>query len=131
MTIYKILLFTADDVLAHAVSSCLVQSGFKVILSASGVGSTDLIQVEQPTAVILDIDLPDYNSMAIIRKMRNDITCNRLPVILIGSNMREEDALIGLEVGADLCLRETFHPMVFIARLRSLLRRYESTFSRC
>jgi len=43
----------------------------------------------------------------------------------MGANMREEDVLIGLEVGADLCLLEEFHPQVFIARLRSLIRRTE------
>jgi DNA-binding response OmpR family regulator len=37
--------------------------------------------------------------------------------------MNEDDALIGLEVGADLCLLEAFHPQVFIARVRSLIRR--------
>jgi DNA-binding response OmpR family regulator len=39
--------------------------------------------------------------------------------------MKEEDVLIGLEAGADLCLLETFHPQVFVARVRSLLRRHE------
>jgi len=40
--------------------------------------------------------------------------------------MREEDALLGWEAGADLCLLESFNPQVFVARLRSLLRRSQS-----
>ncbi len=43
----------------------------------------------------------------------------------MGANLREDDVLIGLEVGADLCLLETFHPQVFVARVRSLIRRTE------
>jgi DNA-binding response OmpR family regulator len=46
-----------------------------------------------------------------------------MPIILVGEEMREEDRLLGLETGADLCLVETFHPEVFVARVRALLRR--------
>jgi DNA-binding response OmpR family regulator len=91
-----------------------------------GTGVIDLIQAEKPTLIILDEELPDYNSLAIIRSLRSDGMNDSLFVILMGSNMREEDVLIGLEVGADLCLLETFHPQVFVARVRSLLRRTES-----
>lgn len=86
----------------------------------------DLIHVEKPFLIILDMELPDYNSLAIIRSLRSEEFSDSTPVILIGSNMREEDVLIGLEVGADLCLLETFHPQLFVARVRSLLRRTES-----
>ena len=89
-------------------------------------GAIELIQAEKPVLIIIDKDLPDFNSLAIIRELRSDEIYDRLPVILMGSTMREEDVLIGLEVGADLCLLETFHPQVFVARVRSLLRRTES-----
>jgi DNA-binding response OmpR family regulator len=84
-----------------------------------------LIHTERPVLVILDFELPDYNSMAIIRSLRSESLNHHIPIILVGSTMQEEDALIGLEVGADLCLLETFHPQVFVARVRSLLRRTE------
>jgi len=88
-------------------------------------GAMDFIHAEKPALIILDRELPDYNSLSIIRSIRSDEQNGRIPVVLIGSNLREEDVLIGLEVGADLCLRETFHPQVFTARIRSLLRRTE------
>ena len=86
----------------------------------------DLIHGERPSLIILDGELPDFNSLAIIRALRSEEYSDSTPVILMGSNMREEDVLIGLEVGADLCLLETFHPQVFVARVRSLLRRSET-----
>jgi DNA-binding response OmpR family regulator len=122
----KILVISADDSITNSVITSLSQSGYKVIHSPQGAGVIDLIQVEKPTLIILDKELPDYNSLAIIRSLRSDDVYDRLPVILMGSNMREEDVLIGLEVGADLCLLETFHPQVFVARVRSLLRRTET-----
>ncbi len=122
----KILLFSADNSLIQPVTGCLKEAGYKVILSQQGIGALDTIQKEKPALVILDHDLPGLNSLAIIRALRADGGNNgRLPVILMGANMREEDVLIGLEIGADLCLAESFHPQVFMARVRSLLRRAE------
>jgi two-component system OmpR family response regulator len=121
----KILLITADDSMATSISTCLTQSGYQVLRSSRGMDALDLTQAEKPGLLILDVETPDFNSMAIIRTLRSTDDNDRLPVILMGSNIREEDALLGLEVGADLCLREAFHPQVFVARVRSLLRRSE------
>jgi DNA-binding response OmpR family regulator len=121
----KIMLFSADDSLAHVILTCLREAGYKLVHVSQGVGAMESIHAEKPTLIILDLELPDYNSLAIIRALRNEERHERIPVILMGANMREEDVLIGLEVGADLCLLEAFHPQVFVARVRSLVRRIE------
>jgi len=122
----KILLFSADNSLAQAVTGCLKEAGFKVISITQGIGALEIIQEEKPALVILDHDLPGFSSLAIIRTLRAEGGNNgRLPVVLTGSSMHEEEVLIGLEIGADLCLSESFHPQVFVARVRSLLRRAE------
>ncbi|MFZ2098454.1 MAG: response regulator [Anaerolineales bacterium] len=125
MVIIKIVLISADDSLTNSISSCLKQSGYQVVSTSHGIGTIELIHHEKPSLVILDGVLPDYSSLAIIRLIRVEESISRIPLILMGANMREEDALIGLEVGADLCLLETFHPQVFVSRVRSLLRRTE------
>jgi DNA-binding response OmpR family regulator len=125
MQTLKIMLISADDSMANSICTCLTASGYKVIHILRGVGASGFINAEKPALIILDIELPDFNSLAIVRSIRSDGIDNKIPVILIGSNMKEEDVLIGLEAGADLCLREIFHPQVFVARVRSLLRRRE------
>jgi len=125
----KIMLFTADSSLAHAVIQCLKEAGYKVVSRSQGSGALELIREERPGLVILDIDLPGFSSTAIIRRLRADSPTVGLPVILMGAAMHEEDCLMGLEVGADVCLMETFHPRVFVARVKSLLRRSEAVQS--
>ena len=127
MTPIKILLFSADASMVHVLSKCIKDAGYKLIHAPNGVGAIDLIQLEKPALIILDMELPGVGSLAIIRALRVNVISGRIPVVLMGANMREEDVLIGLEVGADLCLLEEFHPQVFIARLRSLIRRTEPT----
>ena len=113
--------------MTHSVASCLLEAGYTVVPVSHGIGALDIIHVENPALLIFDQVLPGCKSLAIIRSLRTEESNGRLPVILMGANMREEDVLIGLEVGADLCLLETFHPQVFVARVRSLLRRTEAS----
>jgi DNA-binding response OmpR family regulator len=119
----KILLISADAAITHAISTSLIQAGYQVIYASYGTGAIDLIHIENPILVILDVDLPDYNSLAIIRSLRSEEFSRRIPAILLGSALTDEDVLLGLEAGADLCLQEAFQPQVFVARVRSLLRR--------
>jgi DNA-binding response OmpR family regulator len=126
MVATKILLITADDSTANNMLISLQQAGYKVVRISRGTGAIEVIKAEKPGLLILDVELPDYNSLAIIRALRSNGSNNQLPVILMGSHMHAEDVLLGLEIGADLCLMETFHPQVFVARVRSLLRRYQT-----
>jgi two-component system response regulator MprA len=119
----KILLISADPATTHAISTSLIQAGYRVIHASHGIGAIDLIHIENPILVILEVDLPDYNSLAIIRTLHSEEFSRRIPAILMGSTLTDEDVLLGLEAGADLCLQEAFHPQVFVARVRSLLRR--------
>src|SRR4030043_665790 len=121
----KVMLFSADTSMVRIVKTCLIEAGYKVIYAPQGLGAMELIRVEKPALIILDLELPGINSLAIIRSLRSEEINVRTPIILMGETMREEDVLIGLEVGADLCLWETFHPQVFVARVRSLIRRTE------
>ena len=120
---FKILLISTDIPLSSSMLTCLTDSGFKVIHTTHGLGAMGFIRKTNPALIILDIGLPDYNSFSLIRALRAEEHDHRIPLILVGSTLKEEDELIGLEVGADLCLLEAFHPQLFVARVRSLLRR--------
>ena len=81
-----------------------------------------------PNLVILDWGLQNSTGLAlstteIIRTIREDDRKERLPILVVGTEMREEEVLASLEAGADICLTEKLHPKVFVARVHSLFRR--------
>lgn len=118
-----ILLISADPYHARLIQNCLAEAGYRVLTSESGERALEIIRIKKPGLVVLDWKLPDLSGLAIIRIIRADERMPKLPIILVGGQMRDEDRLIALETGADLCLAETFQPKVFIARARALLRR--------
>jgi PleD family two-component response regulator len=105
------------------ISDCLEQAGYQVRIAHLGYTALDMLRHEKPDLMLLDWKLPDLSGLAVIRSVRSDRQNANLLIILEGMDMKEEDVMLGLEVGADMCLKEPFHPKVIVARIRALLRR--------
>jgi two-component system phosphate regulon response regulator PhoB len=108
---------------SNMICESLEKTGYRVVVTGLGQSTVDMIHQLMPDLVLLEWRLPDLSSLALIRRIRADEWAADLPIIIHGMDMGDEDFLMGLEAGADFCLREPFHPEVFIARVRALLRR--------
>jgi two-component system phosphate regulon response regulator PhoB len=91
--------------------------------ATNGTGYRTMILNVIPNLVILDWGLQTSEDLQIIQTIREDDRKERLPILVIGTEMSEEDVLASLEAGADICLTERLHPKVFVARVHSILRR--------
>jgi DNA-binding response OmpR family regulator len=108
---------------SSVICASLEKAGYQVVVVSLGQSAFDAIHDLRPDLVFLEWRLPDLNSLALICRIRADEQAADLPIIMHGMDMCDEDFLMGLEAGADFCLREPFHSGVFIARVRALLRR--------
>jgi DNA-binding response OmpR family regulator len=118
-----IMIVSADGNQSRVMVDCLKNAGYGAQIASQGKSALEMIRSDRPLLIILDWRLPDLSGLAILRTIRAEAQTAKLPIILMSREMKEEDILIGLEAGADICLAETFHPKVFVARVRSLLRR--------
>ena len=79
-----------------------------------------VLAVNKPDLVILDLGLPDMDGLELLADMRRVST---VPVIILTSRGHEAARVRGLETGADDYIVKLFKPIVFIARLKAVLRR--------
>lgn len=80
-----------------------------------------------PDLVLLDIMLPDENGYDILKKLRNNPTTRRLPIIMVTAKTTEMDMIRGLDEGADDYIKKPFSIMELITRVKALLRRTETS----
>lgn len=80
-----------------------------------------------PDLVLLDIMLPDENGYDILKKLRNNPTTKRLPIIMVTAKTTEMDMIRGLDEGADDYIKKPFSIMELITRVKALLRRTETS----
>jgi two-component system OmpR family response regulator len=70
--------------------------------------------------LILDLNLPGEDGLAICRRLRAETAT---PIIMVTARSDDIDKIIGLEMGADDYLAKPFNPRELLARIRAVLRR--------
>lgn len=121
MTEAKILVVDDEPKLVRLVREVLTATGFSVFASGSGEEAIDLIALEQPDLVLLDIVLSgQLDGFEVTRRVRE---FSNVPIIMLTAKTRESDLLRGFEVGADDYLTKPFSSKELLARVRAVLKR--------
>jgi two-component system, OmpR family, response regulator len=116
------LLLVEDDLpLAEALTSLLVSAGYAVDCTNDGASAEALVAAERFDLVILDLNLPQMDGLAVLRAMRQ--RANPAAVMILTARGAMDDRVQGLDLGADDYMTKPFDVREFEARVRSLLRR--------
>ena len=68
--------------------------------------------------------LPNISGIDMLKKIRNDKSLSDIPVIMLTAKNMESDKIEGLELGADDYITKPFSIKELLARVSSVLRRY-------
>ena len=101
----------------------LSKAGFQVHAATSGEAGLAGVQKHAPDIVLLDVLMPGLDGWEVCRRLRQDSSTSRLPLILLTAKAEEEDRILGLELGADDYVTKPFGVRELLTRIHSLLRR--------
>jgi two-component system KDP operon response regulator KdpE len=116
-----ILVVDDEPRVTRLVSEVLKAMGYQVIAASSGKSAVEMVAVEQPDLVLLDILLPQGpDGYEVCRRIRE---FSDVPVIMLTARALETDMLHGFDVGADDYLTKPFSAKELVARVKAVLRR--------
>jgi two-component system OmpR family response regulator len=118
-----ILVVDDDPDVRETIRSILDRAGYQVRTASDGQEALDLISRQTPSAVILDIIMPEMDGMEVCRQIRADPFVGKIPILFLTAKGRPEDIVRGLDVGGDDYLTKPFEIIEIPARIRALLRR--------
>ncbi len=118
------LIFVVEDEadIARLIAGTLAEYGFRSETFGTGRALLARARRVQPELAILDLGLPDMDGLQVLRELQESHPCAAL--ILTGRDGLT-DRVLGLELGADDYLVKPFEPRELVARVRSILRRYQ------
>lgn len=116
-----------DPSVRKAVERVLDLEGYQVKTANDGNAALELIASSKPHAVVMDVMMPFADGLTVTRELRH--RGNRTPVLLLTARHEVGDRVAGLDAGADDYLVKPFAVDELLARVRALLRRYESPAS--
>ncbi len=101
--------------------SGLENGGCHVRWVDTGLAGVQVAGEEHFDLIVLDIELPDINGFEVCRRLKADPAIADIPVIMLTTHDRAEDALTGLEQGAiDYIPKDPFAEAVLLETLKQM-----------
>jgi two-component system response regulator MprA len=117
----RILVVDDDLAVCRSIDRALRLEGYEVDTVASGGQALEAVASNSPDALVLDLQLPDVDGLAVCRRIRE--AGDDIPILMLTARHGIDDRVQGLDAGADDYLVKPFALEELLARLRALLRR--------
>lgn len=121
MNIYHecILVVEDDAQIKNFIVYSLKQEGFNHITAGTAQEALGLLVMGQIDIMLLDLGLPDFDGMEVIKKVRE---WSDIPIIVVSARDQDKEKAIALDTGADDYLTKPFSATELMARIRVALR---------
>ena len=119
----KILVIEDDVSLSESIRSHFENEGYDVKAAFDGSEGITFFKMYDPDIIVLDITLPKKDGWQVCREIRE---ISSKPIIMITAKGEVFDKVLGLELGADDFVVKPFDMKELSARVKAVLRRYQS-----
>ncbi len=120
----KILIVDDDNNIAELISLYLTKECFECCIVNDGEEALSAFETFQPNLILLDLMLPGIDGYQVCREIRYK---SKVPIIMLSAKGEVFDKVLGLELGADDYMIKPFDTKELVARVRAVLRRFDSS----
>ena len=119
----RVLIIEDEVEIADLEKDYLELSGFEVEIENDGTVGLKRALTEDFDMYILDLMLPGIDGYQVCRELR---TSSQVPIIMLSAKGEVFDKVLGLELGADDYIIKPFDSKELVARVKAVLRRYQT-----
>lgn len=120
---YQILVVDDDFSIVNIMKTALQKNGYQVLTAHNGEEACHLAATRHPHLIIMDVMMPQCNGLVATMRIRQS---NNVPILMLSAKTEGSDRVLGLEAGADDYLIKPFYQQELLARVKALLRRYDT-----
>ena len=120
----KILVVDDEKLIVKGIRFGLEQDGMEVDAAYDGEEALEMVKSCAYDIILLDLMLPGIDGYQVCREIRAK---SGTPVIMLSAKGEVFDKVLGLELGADDYMIKPFDSKELIARVKAVIRRYNSS----
>lgn len=117
-----ILIVDDDQDIVQTLTANLSLDGYKVCAAYTGRDGINLAKSARPDLILLDLNLPDLDGIAVCDILRRELT---LPIIMLTARDTLTDKVLGLKSGADDYMVKPFEFLELSARITAVFNRFD------
>ena len=117
---YNICIVEDDAVIRTELKTLLEKYGYMATMPENFGNVVSYVLTQNPSLVLLDINLPVYDGYHICREIRK---YSKVPIIVVTSRNSDMDELMSMNLGADDFVTKPYNTQILLARIASLLNR--------
>lgn len=118
-----ILVVDDDAGIRESLKDLFALENMECVVADSGEKGLAMVGSVKPQLVVTDVQLPDMSGYQLCQSLKRDPAWRHVPVVMITGRFTEpEDKVQGLELGADEFFSKPFDPVLFVTRIKSILR---------
>jgi phosphoserine phosphatase RsbU/P len=120
----EILIVDDDAMSRKTLTGLLVSAGYACRECEGGTKALETIHAEQPSLLLLDLDMPQLNGDEVLKRLRSDKdpAVAQIPTIMLTAHGSEESEVRCLQAGADDFVTKPINVAVLRARIETQLR---------
>jgi sigma-B regulation protein RsbU (phosphoserine phosphatase) len=113
-----------DDTLLNRriLQELLRRNQIEAVCASSGAEALELMVMERPDLVLLDVMMPEMDGFEVCRRLKADCDTASVPVIFLSALGEVDDRVRGLSEGAEDYVAKPFENAEVLARVRAHLR---------
>jgi two-component system OmpR family response regulator len=119
-----VLVVDDDAATRDRVANYLILNDFRVTRADNGKRMMEILRDEPIDLVALELTLRSEDGHQLARQLRE---ASMVPIIIVTSRAEEADRVMGLELGADDYVTKPFSTRELLARIRAVMRRYQTS----
>jgi two-component system cell cycle sensor histidine kinase/response regulator CckA len=118
----RILIVDDDRQNRQVLQVMLAPEGFTLLTAASGEEALDIVAMQPPDLILLDVMLPAMSGYQVVSKIKGQLATRNIPVILVTALGDRNARMFGLNAGAEDFLTKPVERAELCLRVRNLLR---------
>ncbi|MCG8614767.1 MAG: response regulator transcription factor, partial [Desulfobacterales bacterium] len=122
-----ILIIDDDEDIVRTLTANLSLDGYRVCTAYTGRDGIELAKETRPDLILLDLNLPDLDGIAICEILRREFN---LPIIMLTARDTLTDKVLGLKSGADDYMVKPFEFLELSARITAIFNRFDRSMVR-
>ena len=117
----KILIVDDEPNIVMALEYTFKKNNYDVFIARDGQEALDIVKLNLPDLIILDVMMPMVDGYATLEQIRNDNNLKHTKVIFLSAKNKESDIQKGMELGADAYLTKPFSIKKVVEQVVELL----------